>query len=126
MADTPLTLAETASVFGELLTFRALLGRRRPTRCGAAIMLAGKIEDMLNTVVRQIAFCEFERRVHDARREAELTPDELGEIWLDVQTREPGPGLRLPTRTTGSTGPTSRTSSTRRSTSTPTRSATAW
>ena len=69
MADTPLTLAETASVFGEKLTFRALLDAETdPVR--RRVMLAGKIEDMLNTVVRQIAFCEFERRVHDARRKA--------------------------------------------------------
>ena len=95
MADTPLTLAETASVFGEQLTFRALLGARRPTRCGAACMLAAKIEDMLNTVVRQIAFCEFERRVHDARRKAELTPDELGGIWMEVQTESLGPAFEF-------------------------------
>ena len=94
MADTPLTLAETASVFGEMLTFRALLaqetdlGRRK-------VMLASKVEDMLNTVVRQIAFVTFEQRVHDERREAELTPDRLAEIWLDVQRESLGPALRL-------------------------------
>jgi oligoendopeptidase F len=94
MADTPLTLAETASVFGEMLTFRALLGRESdPSR--RKIMLAGKVEDMLNTVVRQIAFVTFEQKVHDERREAELTPDRLAEIWLDVQRESLGPGLRL-------------------------------
>jgi oligoendopeptidase F len=94
MADTPLTLAETASVFGEMLTFRALLARKRdPSR--RKIMLAGKVEDMLNTVVRQIAFVTFEEKVHDERREAELTPDRLAEIWLDVQRDSLGPGLRL-------------------------------
>ena len=94
MADTPLTLAETASVFGEMLTFRALLGRETDPR-RRKIMLAGKVEDMLNTVVRQIAFATFEQQVHDERREAELTPDRLGEIWLAVQCESLGPALRL-------------------------------
>jgi oligoendopeptidase F len=94
MADTPLTLAETASVFGEMLTFRALLAREtEPAR--RKIMLAGKVEDMLNTVVRQIAFATFETRVHDERREAELTADRLCEIWLEVQRESLGPALRL-------------------------------
>jgi oligoendopeptidase F len=94
MADTPLTLAETASVFGEMLTFRALLtGETDPRR--RKIMLAGKVEDMLNTVVRQIAFATFEIRVHDERREAELTPDRLAEVWLDVQRESLGPAIRL-------------------------------
>ena len=94
MADTPLTLAETASVFGEMLTFRALLARESdPQR--RKIMLAGKVEDMLNTVVRQIAFATFEQRVHDERQESELTPDRLGEIWLAVQRESLGPALRL-------------------------------
>ncbi len=94
MAETPLTLAETASVFGEQLTFRALLegeddaARRR-------VMLAGKVEDMLNTVVRQVAFCAFERRVHDERRAGELTPERLSEHWLAVQRESLGPALRL-------------------------------
>jgi oligoendopeptidase F len=94
MADTPLTLAETASVFGEMLTFRALLARETdPGR--RKLMLASKVEDMLNTVVRQIAFVSFEQRVHDERREAELTPDRLAEIWFEVQRESLGPGLRL-------------------------------
>ncbi|HMD65071.1 MAG TPA: M3 family oligoendopeptidase [Stellaceae bacterium] len=94
MADTPLTLAETASVFGEMLTFRALLARETdPKR--RKIMLAAKVEDMLNTVVRQIAFATFEIRVHNERREAELTPDRLSEIWLTVQRESLGPALRL-------------------------------
>src|SRR5271167_3478954 len=94
MADTPLTLAETASVFGEMLTFRALLARETdPKR--RKIMLAAKVEDMLNTVVRQIAFATFEMRVHNERRDAELTPDRLGEIWLTVQRESLGPALRL-------------------------------
>ncbi len=94
MAETPLTLAETASVFGEQLTFRALLeGEQDP---GARrIMLANKVEDMLNTVVRQIAFFEFEDRVHRERREGELSVDRLGEIWLKVQGESLGPAIRL-------------------------------
>jgi oligoendopeptidase F len=94
MSDTPLTLAETASVFGEMLTFRALLARETEPR-RRKVMLANKVEDMLNTVVRQIAFVEFERRVHDERARAELTPDQLGEIWLDVQRESLGPALKL-------------------------------
>jgi len=94
MADTPLTLAETASVFGEMLTFRALLARETDPR-RRKIMLAAKVEDMLNTVVRQIAFASFEIRVHDERREAELTPDRIAEVWLDVQRESLGPALRL-------------------------------
>ena len=94
MADTPLTLAETASVFGEMLTFRGLLAHETDPR-RRKIMLAGKVEDMLNTVVRQIAFATFEIRLHDERREAELTPDRLAEIWLEVQGESLGPALRL-------------------------------
>ncbi|MGH6896744.1 MAG: M3 family oligoendopeptidase [Geminicoccaceae bacterium] len=94
MAGTPLTLAETASVFGEQLTFRALLeAETDPVQ--RRVMLAGKIEDGLNTVVRQIAFVEFERRVHDARRQAELTADELGALWLEIQTESLGPAFHF-------------------------------
>ncbi|MBM3569938.1 MAG: M3 family oligoendopeptidase [Alphaproteobacteria bacterium] len=94
MADTPLTLAETASVFGEQLTFRALLeGERDPRR--KRVMLAGKVEDMLNTVVRQVAFYEFESRLHAERRQGELTAERIGEIWLAVQTESLGPALRF-------------------------------
>jgi oligoendopeptidase F len=94
MADTPLTLAETASVFGEMLTFRALLAQQSdPAK--RKIMIAGKVEDMLNTVIRQIAFVTFETRVHEERRESELTADRLCEIWLDVQRESLGPALRL-------------------------------
>jgi oligoendopeptidase F len=93
MASTPLTLAETASVFGEMLTFRALLERTEDRRERKA-MLAQKVEDMINTVVRQIAFYEFERRVHTARREGELTSEQLGKLWLDVQSESLGPAVR--------------------------------
>jgi oligoendopeptidase F len=94
MAGTPLTLAETASVFGEQLTFRALL-ESEPDPAQRRILLAGKIEDALNTVIRQIAFVEFERRVHDARKKSELTAAELGEIWMAIQTESLGPAFHF-------------------------------
>ncbi|HRD77229.1 MAG TPA: M3 family oligoendopeptidase, partial [Hyphomicrobiaceae bacterium] len=94
LAPTPLTLAETASVFGEMLTFRALLAETRDPAARKA-MIAQKVEDMINTVVRQIAFYVFERRVHEARREGELTAEKLGEIWLDVQKESLGPAIDL-------------------------------
>ena len=94
MAGTPLTLAETASVFGEQLTFQALLAQETdPVR--RRMLLAAKIEDKINTVVRQIAFCEFEWRVHEARRAAELTPDDLCRIWMEVQTESLGPAFHF-------------------------------
>ena len=97
LSSTPLTLAETASVFGEQLTFRRLLNTEKdPAR--RRTILAGKVEDMLNTVVRQIAFCEFERRVHDARRQGELTPDEIGDIWMTVQSESLGPAFTFDDR----------------------------
>ena len=93
MAPTPLTLAETASVFGEMLTFRDLLARAE-TPEAARILRAEKVEDMLNTVARQISFYLFERQVHERRRKGELTATELGEIWLDVQGACLGPAVR--------------------------------
>ncbi|MBI3453008.1 MAG: M3 family oligoendopeptidase [Rhodospirillales bacterium] len=94
MSDTPLTLAETASVFGEMLTFRAMLDAEKDAKRRKS-MLAGKVEDMLNTVVRQIAFVEYERRLHDERRTGELTARRIGEIWLDVQRESLGPVFRF-------------------------------
>ena len=94
LSRTPLTLAETASVFGEMLTFRKMLDAA-PDQRTRKTMLAGKVEDMINTVVRQIAFYEFERRVHAARREGELTSDQLGEIWMAVQSESLGPAINL-------------------------------
>ncbi|MDQ0467948.1 M3 family oligoendopeptidase [Labrys wisconsinensis] len=94
MAPTPLTLAETASVFGEMLTFRALLAKAE-TPAQKRAMLASKVEDMINTVVRQIAFYSFERRVHLERRNGELTAEQLGEIWLGVQSESLGPAIDL-------------------------------
>ncbi len=92
LAPTPLTLAETASVFGEMLTFQKLLAEAKDQRERKA-MLAGKVEDMINTVVRQIAFYSFERKVHEERRQGELTSDRLGEIWMEVQAESLGPAI---------------------------------
>ena len=94
MSDTPLTLAETASVFGEMLTFRKLLTEANDPKLRKT-MLASKVEDMLNTVVRQIAFYEFERRVHEKRREGELLAEEICDIWMDVQNESLGPAIRF-------------------------------
>ncbi len=97
MSGTPLTLAETASVFGEMLTFRAMLdAEASPAR--RRIMLAAKVEDMLNTVVRQTAFYRFETLLHDERRGGELLPERIGEIWRQVQTESLGPGVRVHAR----------------------------
>ncbi|MFN3854513.1 MAG: M3 family oligoendopeptidase [Phreatobacter sp.] len=94
MAPTPLTLAETASVFGEMLTFRALLeAATDPVQRKA--LLASKVEDMINTVVRQIAFYSFERKVHLARREGELTADDICAAWMSVQSESLGPAIEL-------------------------------
>jgi oligoendopeptidase F len=94
MAPTPLTLAETASVFGEMLTFRALLAKAE-TPAQRKALLASKVEDMINTVVRQIAFYSFERRAHTERRLGELTADRLSELWLEVQSESLGPAINL-------------------------------
>src|SRR5215468_8419854 len=94
MAPTPLTLAETASVFGEMLTFRKLLVATRNKKERRA-MLAAKVEDMINTVVRQIAFYTFERTVHTERRNGELTAARIGELWMDVQQESLGPAIEF-------------------------------
>lgn len=94
MAPTPLTLAETASVFGEMLTFKRLLAQTKNTKQRQAL-LAGKVEDMINTVVRQIAFYSFERAVHTERRNGELTAQRIGEIWLSVQSESLGPAIEI-------------------------------
>jgi oligoendopeptidase F len=94
MAPTPLTLAETASVFGEMLTFKRLLAQTTSTKQRQAL-LAGKVEDMINTVVRQIAFYSFERAVHTERRNGELTAERIGEIWLSVQGESLGPAIDI-------------------------------
>src|SRR5262245_51639548 len=94
MAPTPLTLAETASVFGEMLTFKRLLAETTDPKQRKA-MLAAKVEDMINTVVRQIAFYTFERKVHMERKDGELTAERLGQIWLEVQNESLGPAIEL-------------------------------
>jgi len=94
MSDTPLTLAETASVFGEMLTFQALL-RGEPDKRRRRVMIAAKVEDMLNTVVRQIAFYDFERKLHAERRAGELTAERIGEIWMEVQQKSLGDAFRF-------------------------------
>jgi oligoendopeptidase F len=90
------------------------------------VLLAGKVEDMINTVVRQIAFYDFECKLHAARREGELTPDDINALWMSVQAESLGPAFDLHGRATRPSGPTSRISSTRPSTSTPMPSATGW
>ncbi len=92
LSNTPLTLAETASVFGEMLTFRSLLDKTTDPQQRFAL-LSSKVEDMLNTVVRQIAFYTFERRVHTARRQGELRTEEINQIWLDVQAESLGDAI---------------------------------
>lgn len=94
LAETPLTLAETASVFGEMLTFRALLAQEKDP-AQRRFLLASKVEDMLNTVVRQIALHSFEEAVHDCRRTGELLPDDLAEIWLQTQRDCLGDAVRF-------------------------------
>jgi len=94
MAPTPLTLAETASVFGEMLTFRKLLAATTDKKQRKA-MLAAKVEDMINTVVRQIAFYSFERKVHLERKNGELTADKICELWMSVQSESLGPAIEL-------------------------------
>ncbi len=92
MASTPLTLAETASVFGEMLTFQAMLAKTTdPAK--RKILLASKVEDMINTVVRQIAFYTFERKVHEARKAGELTPEQINAIWMEVQHESLGDAI---------------------------------
>ncbi|MBO6757912.1 MAG: M3 family oligoendopeptidase [Roseibium sp.] len=94
MAPTPLTLAETASVFGEMLTFQALL-KTAETREARKVMLASKAEDMINTVVRQVAFYSFERKLHTERQNGELTAEQIGDLWISVQGESLGPAIRL-------------------------------
>ncbi|GFE52004.1 oligoendopeptidase F [Roseobacter cerasinus] len=94
LSSTPLTLAETASVFGEMLTFRKMLDGATDT-AQRKVMLAGKVEDMINTVVRQIAFYDFECKLHAARRGGELTPDDINALWMSVQAESLGPAFEF-------------------------------
>lgn len=93
MADTPLTLAETASVFGEMLTFQRLL--KRSTPADKPYLLASKVEDMINTVVRQIAFYDFEKQIHTQRQSGELSVDDISTIWMNVQSESLGDAIHL-------------------------------
>ena len=90
LSSTPLTLAETASVFGEMLTFNKILGNA-DSNAERKVLLAGKVEDMINTVIRQIAFYDFECKLHEARSLGELTPSQINEIWMSVQVESLGP-----------------------------------
>ncbi|MCV2879494.1 M3 family oligoendopeptidase [Sedimentimonas flavescens] len=94
LASTPLTLAETASVFGEMLTFRKLLDGAK-TKAERKTLLAGKVEDMINTVVRQIAFYDFECKLHAARAQGEMTPDDINALWMSVQAESLGPAFEF-------------------------------
>jgi oligoendopeptidase F len=94
LASTPLTLAETASVFGEMLTFRTLLDSA-PTASERRALIVQKVEDMINTVVRQIAFYTFERKVHEQRAAGELTSEQIGQFWMQVQAESLGPAVDL-------------------------------
>ncbi|MBT3466873.1 MAG: M3 family oligoendopeptidase, partial [Rhodobacteraceae bacterium] len=94
LSSTPLTLAETASVFGEMLTFRKMLDGAE-TKLERRILLAGKVEDMINTVVRQIAFYDFECKLHAARVQGELTPENINDIWMSVQGESLGPAFEF-------------------------------
>ena len=94
LSSTPLTLAETASVFGEMLTFRKMLDGAKDD-AQRKVMLAGKVEDMINTVVRQIAFYDFECKLHEARRGGELTPEDINAIWMSVQGESLGPAFEF-------------------------------
>ncbi|MEM6565159.1 MAG: M3 family oligoendopeptidase [Pseudomonadota bacterium] len=94
LSSTPLTLAETASVFGEMLTFRKMLDNAKDN-AERKVLLAGKVEDMINTVVRQIAFYDFECKLHDARRAGELTPDDINDLWMSVQSESLGPAFEF-------------------------------
>ena len=94
LSSTPLTLAETASVFGEMLTFRKMLDNAK-SKTERKVLLAGKVEDMINTVVRQIAFYDFECKLHEARQGGELTPDDINALWMSVQAESLGPAFEF-------------------------------
>ncbi|MFI4983920.1 MAG: M3 family oligoendopeptidase [Rickettsiales bacterium] len=97
ISRTPLTLAETASVFGEMLTFRSLIASEKD-ESKKKLMIASKVEDMLNTVVRQIAMCDFETKLHDARKAGELSPEQIGNIWYETQVASFGDSIALDDR----------------------------
>jgi len=94
LSSTPLTLAETASVFGEMLTFQQMLDQASD-KTERKVLLANKVEDMINTVVRQIAFYDFECKLHDARKKGELTPSNINSLWMSVQSESLGPAFEF-------------------------------
>ena len=94
LSSTPLTLAETASVFGEMLTFQQMLDHASDKN-ERKVLLANKVEDMINTVVRQIAFYDFECKLHDARKGGELTPSDINSLWMSVQFESLGPAFEF-------------------------------
>ncbi|MDC3002553.1 M3 family oligoendopeptidase [Paracoccaceae bacterium] len=94
LSSTPLTLAETASVFGEMLTFQKMLDQAT-NKTERKVLLANKVEDMINTVVRQIAFYDFECKLHDARKKGELTPSDINSLWMSVQSESLGPAFEF-------------------------------
>ena len=94
LSDTPLTLAETASVFGEMLTYRKLIQNTK-NEFERKVLLASKIEDMINTVIRQVSFFKFEQLVHHSRKEGELTSEDINDIWLETQKNSLGPSIKL-------------------------------
>ena len=94
LSSTPLTLAETASVFGEMLTFQQMLDQSCDKN-ERKVLLANKVEDMINTVVRQIAFYDFECKLHNARRSGELTPSDINSLWMSVQSESLGPAFEF-------------------------------
>ena len=92
LADTPLTLAETASVFGEMLTFKSLL-KNSKSKSEKIYLLRSKIEDMLNTVFRQVSFFLFERKLHDMRAKGELSDEDISELWMNSQKESLGESI---------------------------------
>ncbi len=94
MSGTPLTIAETASIFGEQVTFQMILAKEKDPEVKKAI-LASKIDDMLSTTVRQIAFTEYELKVHDERKKGEISIDRLNEIWMESQIASLGPAFNF-------------------------------
>lgn len=94
-ADTPLTTAETASVFGEMLTFERLLEGETDPQARLAMLLQ-KIDDSMATVFRQVTMNRFEARIHAHRRqEGELTAEDFGRHWMETQRPMFGDALTL-------------------------------
>jgi oligoendopeptidase F len=94
MVDPPATLAETASLFGEMLVLREMLAHEVDPR-RRKVIIAHQVEDMLASVTHQVAFTDFETGVHEERRGGELTADQICEIWMAVMGRSLGPAVRL-------------------------------